>query len=87
MSSIDIKFRKVRFDQSPYLFHFTFGTIKEAKEAMFSILSPKMLLSTSGVICFTASPMVFLETYSFKIMGHEMLYIAPKKNFLLSLQN
>ena len=60
MSSIDIKFRKVRFDQSPYLFHFTSGTIKEAKEAMFSILSPKMLLSTSGVICFTASPITAL---------------------------
>lgn len=60
MSSIDIKFRKVRFDQSPYLFHFTSGTIKEAKEAMFSILSQKMLLSTSGVICFTASPITAL---------------------------
>ena len=56
MSGIDEKFRKVRIDQSPYLFHFTSGTFDEAKAKMYSILDSKKLISESGVICFTASP-------------------------------
>ena len=56
MSIIDDKFRKVRFDQSPYLFHFTSGSLRDAKQAMFSILEQEKLKSKAGCICFTASP-------------------------------
>ena len=56
MSSVDEKFRKVRIDQSPYLFHFTSGTYEDAKAKMYNILDTKKLISGSDVICFTASP-------------------------------
>lgn len=56
MSEIDNKFRKVRFDQSPYLFHFTRGSIQDAKNSMYSILEQEKLISKSDCICFTASP-------------------------------
>lgn len=56
MSGIDEKFRKVRIDQSPYLFHFTSGSFDAAKAKMYNILDSKKLVSSTGVICFTASP-------------------------------
>ena len=56
MSEVDDKFRKVRIDQSPYLFHFTRGSIQDAKNTMYSILDQEKLISNTGRICFTASP-------------------------------
>ena len=60
MSGIDEKFRKVRIDQSPYLFHFTNGTLDEAKAKMYSILDSQKLIARTDVICFTASPITAL---------------------------
>ena len=57
MGTLDNKFRRVKPDQSPYLFHFTKGTPEEAKNAMYSIIEHKKLISKSqDYICFTASP-------------------------------
>lgn len=57
MGTFDNKFRSVKPDQSPYLFHFTKGTADEAKNAMYSIIEQKKLISKSNdYICFTASP-------------------------------
>lgn len=68
MSLIDDKFRKVRFDQSPYLFHFTRGSIKDAKDAMYSILEQEKLVSEVGRICFTASPITaILDFFTTKV--------------------
>ena len=50
MSIIGEKFRKVRFDQSPYLFHFTRGSLQDAKQSMYSILEQEKLVSEFGCI-------------------------------------
>ena len=66
MASNDYKFRSVRLDQSPYLFHFTKGTKQDAKNSLTEILSEQKLKSEKGYICFTASPVTsilkFLKT-------------------------
>lgn len=68
MSIIDEKFRKVRFDQSPYLFHFTRGSREDAKQSMFSILEKERLISDSSCICFTASPITaILDFFKTKV--------------------
>lgn len=68
MSEIDNKFRKVRFDQSPYLFHFTRGSVKDAKVAMQSILEQEKLISKFDRICFTASPITaILDFFKTKV--------------------
>ena len=57
MGTFDNKFRSVKPDQSPYLFHFTRGPEEEAKKAMYSIIEQKELISKSNdYICFTTSP-------------------------------
>ena len=60
MGAFDDKFRKVRLDQSPYLFHFVKGTRNEAKEVLAKILEEKRLVSRNNAICFTASPVTSL---------------------------
>lgn len=68
MSAIDDKFRKVRFDQSPYLFHFTRGSAYDAKQALFSILEQEKIVSRAGCICFTASPITaILDFFKTKV--------------------
>ncbi len=68
MSDKDEKFRKVRIDQSPYLFHFTSGTFDEAKAKMYNILDSKKIISEYGVICFTASPITaILDFFKTKV--------------------
>lgn len=60
----DYKFRSARADQSPYLFHFTKGTPKEAKDALYSILEQKKLISQAhDYVCFTASPITSLHNF------------------------
>lgn len=63
MGIVDGKFRSKRLDQSPYLFHFTKGTLAEAGEAMFNIIGSEKLLSEKGYICFRASPITALEKF------------------------
>lgn len=63
MSSIDEKFRRVRQDQSPYLFHFMRGTPRKAKETLYTILKEERLISSNGYICFTASPITALMDF------------------------
>ena len=61
MSLQSDKFRTKKNDQSPYLFHFTKGTLKEAKEALHSILRARKLIAHSNDYnCFTASPITSL---------------------------
>ena len=60
MGTLDDKFRKVRLDQSPYLFHFVKGTRNEAKEVLAKILEENRLVSRNNAICFTASPVTSL---------------------------
>ena len=60
MSLIDIKFRKVRQDQTPYLFHFMSGEEDKAKTTLGTILNEEQLISSQGYICFTASPVTAL---------------------------
>ena len=45
MSIIDIKFRRVRQDQTPYLFHFMSGKEEEAKAILGTILNEERLIS------------------------------------------
>lgn len=63
MSIIDVKFRKVRHDQSPYLFHFIRGEEEKAKARLTNILKEKLLISSKGYICFTASPVTALMDF------------------------
>ena len=64
MGTFDNKFRRVKPDQSPYLFHFTKGTTEEAKNAMYSIIEKKKLISNSqDYICFTASPITAMHRF------------------------
>lgn len=60
MSVVDDKFRKVRCDQTPYLFHFMSGTPEEAKYKLSAVLKEEQLLGKNGYICFTASPITAL---------------------------
>lgn len=60
MGTVDEKFRKVRQDQTPYLFHFIRGTEDEAKAILGTILKEGRLISSKGHICFTASPVTAL---------------------------
>lgn len=64
MGTFDNKFRSVKPDQSPYLFHFGKGTADEAKNAMYSIIEQKKLISKSNdYICFTASPITAMHRF------------------------
>lgn len=63
MSIVDEKFRKVRLDQTPYLFHFMRGTEDEAKTILGTILKEERLISSNGYICFTASPVTALMDF------------------------
>ena len=67
MSAKSDKFRKVRLDQSPYLFHFIKGNSVAAEATLMTILSEQRLISkVKDYICFTASPITqvgdFFET-------------------------
>lgn len=70
MGIVDGKFRSKRLDQSPYLFHFTKGTLAQAGESMYSIIEQEKLVSQNGYISFTASPITslkrFFETSTYK---------------------
>lgn len=64
MGVFDYKFRSSKMDQSPYLFHFTKGTVNEAKNALYSILEEKIIRSkTKDYTCFTASPITSLHQF------------------------
>ena len=63
MGIVDGKLRRQREDQSPYLFHFTKGSLTEAKEIMFSIIEQEALISAKGYISFTASPITSLKRF------------------------
>lgn len=63
MGIVDEKFRKVRQDQTPYLFHFMRGTADEAKAILGNILKEERLISSKGYICFTASPVTALMDF------------------------
>lgn len=63
MSVLSDKFRTKKLDQSPYLFHFTKGTMQEAGEAMYSIIESQSLISKKGYISFTASPITSLKKF------------------------
>ncbi len=69
MGALDDKFRKVRLDQSPYLFHFVKGTKNEAKKVLSKILDERKLVSRGDAICFTASPVTsLLEFFDTKVI-------------------
>ena len=64
MGVLDYKFRSSKTDQSPYLFHFTKGDIKTAKDALHSILNSQKLVSAEDdYVCFTASPITSLHKF------------------------
>lgn len=64
MSFVDYKFRSSKLDQTPYLFHFTKGNLKEAKDNLYSILQSQILRSKLlEYICFTASPITSLHSF------------------------
>lgn len=63
MADISNKFRKVRLDQSPYLFHFVKGEEKNPHSVLNKILEEKKLKSPRGYICFTASPVTSLSDF------------------------
>lgn len=63
MGIVDGKFRSKRLDQSPYLFHFTKGTLTQAGESMYSIIEQEKLVSQNGYISFTASPITSLKRF------------------------
>jgi len=63
MGIVDGKLRRKRIDQSPYLFHFTKGTMEEAGKAMYSIIESEKLISKRGYISFTASPITALKKF------------------------
>lgn len=63
MGIVDGKFRSKRLDQSPYLFHFTKGTLAQAGESMYSIIEQEKLVSQNGYISFTASPITSLKRF------------------------
>lgn len=62
------KFKRVKPDITPYLFHFTKG--RDAKEILAKILREEKLVSSShDYICFSASPLTSLfEFFNTKIM-------------------
>ncbi len=63
MGIVDGKLRRQRIDQSPYLFHFTKGTMEEAGKAMYSIIESEKLISRRGYISFSASPITALKKF------------------------
>ena len=63
MGIVDGKLRRQKIDQSPYLFHFTKGTIEEAGNAMYSIIESERLISNRGYISFTSSPITALKKF------------------------
>lgn len=63
MGFIDGKFRKVRLDQSPWLFHFIKGTDQEPQATLCKILDEKKLVSNRGYICFSASPITAIVKF------------------------
>lgn len=64
MAAPSNKFRKVKKDLSPYLFHFTSGD--ECQSILKTILNEQRLKANKNYICFTASPITqvgdFFET-------------------------
>lgn len=50
MGTFDNKFRSVKPDQLPYLFHFTKGTAEKTKNAMYSIIEQKKSISNQMTI-------------------------------------
>lgn len=63
MGIVDVKLRSKRIDQSPYLFHFTKGTLEEAAHSMYCIIEMQKLISERGYISFTASPITALKRF------------------------
>ena len=64
MGSISYKFRSVKLDQTPFLFHFTKGTAQKAKNTLYQILKGKQLKTEyNDYICFTASPITSLYNF------------------------
>ena len=63
MGIVDGKLRSKRIDQSPYLFHFTKGSLAQASESMYSIINQQKLISSKGYISFTASPITSLKKF------------------------
>lgn len=63
MGIVDGKLRRQKIDQSPFLFHFTKGTMEEAGNAMYSIIESEKLISRRGYISFTASPITALKGF------------------------
>lgn len=63
MGIVDGKLRSKRIDQSPYLFHFTKGSLAQASESMYSIINQQKMISSKGYISFTASPITSLKKF------------------------
>lgn len=63
MTYINDKFKKVRLDQSPYLFHFVNGKDSNPHETLRTILSEKKLRSLYGRNCFSASPLTAITNF------------------------
>lgn len=67
MSIQSDKFRRVKPDLTPCLFHFISGRDDNPAETLKKILDKKKLISERGFICFTASPITSLDAF-FKTM-------------------
>lgn len=63
MSSFNDKFRKMRLDQSPYLFHFIKGDDTNPCATLEKILQEHTLRSSNGYICFSASPITAIRKF------------------------
>lgn len=63
MAYFNEKFKRVRLDQSPYLFHFVNGRDKNPGETLQKILEERKLKSDKGYICFSASPITAIKRF------------------------
>lgn len=63
MSIQSDKFRRVKSDLTPYLFHFISGRDDNPAETLKKILDKEKLISERGFICFTASPVTSLDAF------------------------
>lgn len=63
MGKISDKFRKVRLDQSPFLYHFINGSDEDPFKTLTEILSSKKLKSKLGYVCFSASPLTAVKEF------------------------
>lgn len=64
MSCFNDKFKKVRLDQSPYLFHFVNGEDKVPWTTLQKILESKKLISQRhDYVCFSASPITAIKRF------------------------